>query len=215
VADTGYDAASKCWTQEEGKAKERDARGWRNPGFPQNGSHPAVCLSWNDAKAYVGWLIRKPGKSYRLLTEAEWEYAARAGTTTRYFFGDDESESCRYGNGADQTAKGALAAMPNMTFAPCNDGHAYTSPAGNFSPNGFGLYDMLGNAVQWLEDCWHKNYQEAPPDGSAWTTGDCSVRSLRGGSWFNNPKALRAASRFKGPSSIRASLYGFRVARTL
>jgi formylglycine-generating enzyme required for sulfatase activity len=215
VADTGYDAGSKCWTMEEGKPKERDARSWRNPGFAQDGSHPAVCLNWNDAKAYVAWLTKKTGKSYRLLTEAEWEYATRAGTTTRYFFGNDDGEFCRHGNGADESARSTLAKLPNATFASCSDGHTYTSPAGNFLPNGFGLYDVLGNAVQWLEDCWHKNYQEAPPDASPWTTGDCIVRSQRGGSWFNNPKSLRAASRFKSPSAIRASVFGFRVLRTL
>jgi len=100
----------------------------------QAGSHPAVCISWEDAKAYVAWLSRKTGKGYRLLSEAEWEYVARAGTTTRYFFGNDEKDTCGYANGDGKC-----------------DGYAYSSPVGKFAQNGFGLYDMHGNAWQWWE----------------------------------------------------------------
>lgn len=219
VAETGYDVGSKCRTFEDGKVEERSGRSWRNPGFAQSGSHPAVCVSLNDAKAYMDWLARKTGKTYRLLTEAEWEYAARAriepAAYSRYSFGDDENDLCRYGNGADQTAKSAVPGARNWTIALCNDGYAYTSPVGSFAANAFGLYDMQGNARQWTEDCYHDNYAGAPLDGSAWTTGDCSRRVLRGGSWSVDPGELRAAFRLRGTAAFRSRNDGFRAGRTL
>jgi hypothetical protein len=115
----------------------------------------------------------------------------------------------RYGNGADQTAKSAVPGASNWTIAPCNDGYAYTSPVGSFAANAFGLCDMQGNARQWTEDCHHDNYAGAPSDGSAWTTGDCSRRVLRGGSWFVDPGDLRAASRRRGTAGLRRRNDGF------
>jgi formylglycine-generating enzyme required for sulfatase activity len=220
VADTGYDSGSKCGTFEDGKAEMREGRSWRNPGFPQQGSHPAVCVNWNDATAYAAWLSRKTGKTYRLLTEAEWEYAARARTGTgsypKYWFGNEEADLCRYGNGADQTSKSTMppGADP-LTFAVCKDGYAYTSPVGSFPANSFGLYDMAGNAWQWTQDCYHDKYDDAPADGSAWTTGDCSRRVRRGGSWIWGPKYLRAAFRFGDAAGFRTGSLGFRLGRTL
>jgi formylglycine-generating enzyme required for sulfatase activity len=195
IAETHYNAGSNCALK---------AVSWMKPGFTQTGSDPVVCVSWEDAKAYIDWLAKKTGKGYRLLSEAEWEYAARAGTTTRYFFGNDENEICRYGNGSDP--------LKNC------DGYKNTSPAGHFPPNGFGLYDMLGNAEQWLEDCWHKNYVGAPSDGSAWTEPCVSpiiAHGLRGGSWMDGPSPLRSASRSLGAQGYRTNTYGFRLARTL
>jgi formylglycine-generating enzyme required for sulfatase activity len=219
VADSGYDAGSKCWLFEGGQYVERSSRSWRNPGFSQAGTHPAVCVNWDDAKAYVAWMARKTGKTYRLLTEAEWEYAARGrtepGQYPRYFFGDDEKDLCRYGNGADQAAKSSVPGAKDWPVAPCNDGYAYTSPVGSFAANGFGLYDMLGNAWQWTEDCYHDSYNGAPSDGSAWTTGDCSRRVLRGGSWSSLASRLRVADRFWGFAVDRGNFDGFRLGRTL
>jgi formylglycine-generating enzyme required for sulfatase activity len=199
VKETGYDAGSKCQTQEAGKWEERSSRSFRNPGFSQTGSHPAVCLSWNDAKAYAQWLSKETGKAYRLLTEAEWEYAARAGTSTRYFWGDE------IGSG-------------NANCAVCGSqwDHKQTAPVGSFKPNAFGLYDMHGNAWQWVEDCWHENYRGAPADGSAWGGGDCGRRAIRGGSWINIPTYLRAAYRGTADITVVSDvLDGFRVARSL
>jgi formylglycine-generating enzyme required for sulfatase activity len=183
----------------------------------QDGSHPAVCLSWNDAKAYVDWIARQTGKPYRLLTEAEWEYAARAGSSTRYSFGNDDKDLCRYGNGADQMARNAKA-VPNARgsiFASCRDGYAYTSPVGSFIENSFGLHDMQGNAWQWTEDCYHDSYRGAPLDGSAWKTGDCGLHALRGGSWNTNPNGLRVANRLPTFTGDTSAAYGLRIARTL
>jgi formylglycine-generating enzyme required for sulfatase activity len=227
VAATGYAAGSFCW--DGSMLGQTQGRSWRNPGFQQDGSHPAVCLSWNDAKAYVNWLKQTTGKDYRLLTEAEFEYVARGsrrpsifqpdapapGIYPRYSFGDDEKDLCRFGNGADQSAKSTVRDFGNRTIAPCNDGYAYTSPAGSFAANTFGLYDMQGNAWQWTEDCYHDSYAGAPSDGTAWTAGDCSYHVLRGGSWITPPGDLRAARRIELSDFLRLGINGFRVGRTL
>jgi formylglycine-generating enzyme required for sulfatase activity len=169
----------------------------------------------------VAWLSKKTGKAYRLLTEAEWEYAARArtrpGSYPRFFFGDNNDEMCRYGNGADQTAKKKKAVEMDTVVFNCSDGYAYTLPVGSFLPNGFGLYDMHGNAAQRVEDCWHDSYDGAPSDGSAWTSGNCKQRVLRGGGWRAGAGSgyLRAANRYWSPVASNTNTVGFRVARTL
>jgi formylglycine-generating enzyme required for sulfatase activity len=206
---------------------------WRNPGFAQSGSHPVVCVSWTDAKAYVEWLSRLTAKPYRLLTESEWEYAARARSISQYFYGDDPQgkEICRYGNILDQTALKKLSSQGSPVwpynypdaiddlvwqYAPCTDGYAYTAPAGSFLPNSFGLYDMLGNAAEWVEDCIHGNgYAGAPTDGSAWTPADHACqRIVRGGSWHYPRWDVRSANS-SVEVIIRSNDLGFRVARTL
>jgi formylglycine-generating enzyme required for sulfatase activity len=221
VRETGYRATSKCWTFEGGKSEERADRSWRNPpGFAQEGSHPVVCLSWDDAKAYVEWLARKTRKPYRLLSETEWEYAARGRTSPgaypRFWFGNDEKDLCQYGNGADQKARDSIEWWPkDWSVAPCNDGYAYTSPAGHYKPNAFGLYDMFGNAWQWTADCYHDSYNGAPADGSAWTSVSCgSGRVIRGASWGNDSRGLRAANRSRYATE-NYYYFGFRLARSL
>jgi sulfatase modifying factor 1 len=214
--ESGYDTGSKCYTLEDGKVEERDGRSWRNPGYSQEATYPAACLSWNDAKSFVAWLSRKTGKAYRLLTESEWEYAARAGTTSRYYFGDDENELCHYSNGLDQTARRTFAGANGRSTLSCSDGYAYAAPVGSFAANRFGLYDMLGNLSEWVEDCANYSYDGAPTNGSAWTSGDCSHRIVRGGSWSSTPEFLRSAKRDGStPSGVRLNVIGFRVARTL
>jgi formylglycine-generating enzyme required for sulfatase activity len=163
------------------------------------GRQPVINVSWNDAKEYVAWLSRKTGRAYRLLTEAEWEYAAGAGTTTKYAWGDD------IGTG-------------NANCSGCGsqwDGRQ-TAPVGSFSANTFGLYDMHGNVWEWCEDNWHGDYAGDPPaGGSAWGGGDESLRVLRGGSWLREPLILRSAARSWVRPGSRGSGIGFRVARTL
>ncbi|MBM4073219.1 MAG: formylglycine-generating enzyme family protein [Planctomycetes bacterium] len=160
------------------------------------GNRPVINVSWTDAQAYVAWLSRRSGKRYRLLTEAEWEYAARGGTTTRYWCGDGE-----------QCLNGAAWYSGNSGFR--------TQPVGGKGANAFGLHDMLGNVREWVEDCVHENYAGAPVDGSAWTSGgDCSYRVLRGGSWVDVPWFLRAALRLWNGPGVRLYVSGFRVART-
>ena len=156
------------------------------------GRRPVINVSWDNAKEYVAWLSRKTGKSYRLLSEAEWEYAARAGTTTKYAFGDTISTSqAKYGEGG-------------------------TVEVGSFPANRFGLYDLHGNVWEWVEDAWHPDYQGAPTDGSVWTGGDTSLRVLRGGSWDGYfPGYLRSANRIRYHPDKRDVSIGFRVSRTL
>ena len=190
VAATGHDTRGGCVGVRTGS--------WRNQ-RGQNDGHPVVCVNWEDAQAYVRWLRVETGEEYRLPSEAEWEYAARAGSTTRYSWGDDIGRN-------------------RANCAGCGsrwDGNE-TAPAGSFAANAWGLHDMHGNVWEWVEDCWHDSYARAPRDGSAWTRGgNCSRRVLRGGSWFGHPGTLRSANRGRGDSDLRDASVGFRLARTL
>ncbi len=220
VAETGHDAgwAAYAWNDETWELQE--GRSWRYPGFAQTDSDPACCLNWHDAQAYAKWLSAKTDKTYRLLSEAEWEYAARGqtrpGNYPRYFFGDVEADVCEYGNGADQTAREQIPGAENWPVLSCTDKYAYTSPVGSYRPNAFGLYDMAGNVWEWVEDCYHDTYKGgAPLDGKAWVEDKCDTRVHRGGSWGDNPRSLRAANRGRGNPDSRVASIGVRVARTL
>ena len=218
--ETGYQADGPCWTLENGKVDSRAGRSWRDPGFKVDGTFPAVCLSWSDANAYVGWLAKKTGKPYRLPSEAEWEYAARSRTTPgsgpRFGFGDEALAICANGNGFDQTGKKIIPGTLTWEALPCFDSYAYAAPVGKFTPNRFGLHDMLGNAKEWTADCYHEvvGYRGAPIDGSAWTTGECRQHVQRGGSWLSYARLLRVAFRYKTPDE-RTGDVGLRVARAL
>jgi formylglycine-generating enzyme required for sulfatase activity len=173
------------------------------------GRRPVINVNLGDAKQYAAWLSRKTGKPYRLLSEAEWEYAARAGATTRYAFGDDATQLCAYGNHAD-----------NSTDYPwrnrgCSDGYAkQTAPVGAFKSNANGLSDMQGNVWEWVEDCWHDTYDGAPINGRAWTSA-CSRPGgvLRGGAWSVRSENLSAAYRYFFDANVRTPYFGFRVVR--
>ncbi|MDE0390693.1 MAG: SUMF1/EgtB/PvdO family nonheme iron enzyme [Rhodospirillales bacterium] len=170
-------------------------------------------VSWEDAKAYVHWLSRKTRKQYRLLSEAEWEYAARAGTRTSRYWGDDVQAQCDHADGFDLTNKSE--SVSNTEHAPCWDSSAGSASIGSYGQNGFGLSDMLGNQSEWVEDCWHGSYAGAPEDGRAWVTGgDCGKRVLRGGSWNSPPRHLRSAFRI-WLSTGKRYYVGLRIARTL
>ena len=209
---TGRTQGNSCWTYEVGEGKDRAGRSWRNPGFTQGEDHPVVCVNWDDARAYVNWLSRKTEKNYRLLSEAEWEYAARGGTRTARYWGESAEGQCRHANGADLMAKRYI---DGWTVASCDDGHYRTAPGGSFRKNEFGLHDVLGNVWEWTQDCWNDSYTGAPGDGRAWETGNCGRRVLRGGSWLYDPRILRAAFRFGFTSGVGSFIGGFRVARTL
>lgn len=190
-----------CWIwNEEKKQFERiPQRNWKSPGFHQHDEHPAVCVSWDDAQAYVQWLLKKTGKQYRLPTEAEWEYVARAGTTTVYWWGDNIGKN-------------------NAVCGNCGsqwDGKQ-TAPVGSFKFNAFGVYDTSGNVWEWTQDCWHDDYTNAPTNGTAWLekdNGDCSRRVVRGGSWGFDPLDLRSAGRDWIITDGAGYGTGFRVAR--
>ena len=185
---------------------------WRNAGFEQTDEHPVVNVSWNDAVAFCKWLSKKEGNTYRLPTEAEWEYACRAGTTTRYYSGDDPETLAKVGNVADATAK---AKFPDWKYTiKASDGYVFTSPVGSFQPNAFGLYDMHGNAWQWCADWYGAEYyaKSSADDPTGPDTGD--VRVLRGGSWYDWPIIARSANRDRSTPVYRYYITGFRVART-
>jgi len=160
------------------------------------GKRPVLNVNWNDAQAYVAWLSHKTGKRYRLPTEAEWEYAARGGTDSPYYWGSEigRGRAVCSGCGSEWDKKA-------------------TAPVGSFPPNPFGLYDMAGNLMQWTQDCWHPTYVGAPADGSAWMDGDCSQHVVRGGNWFIRPFALRSGFRRQIATGERDDIFGFRVVR--
>ncbi len=205
VTETGYDPSSEpdlrgirneCFTY-EGSWRHRSGRGWENPGFSSPDNYPVVCVGRNDIQAYVRWLANKTGRPYRLLSESEWEYVARAGTTTPYHFGDTIThDKAKFWRGG--------------TFSP--------TQVGSYPSNDFGLYDVSGNVWEWVEDCYNRDYVGAPADGSAWGSGDCSNRMIRGGSWAlgplpNHVGGMRSAARHA--FNYRSSQIGFRVALDL
>jgi formylglycine-generating enzyme required for sulfatase activity len=213
VNETGYDPVEGCSFFGPDGWEHDPKLSWRDPKYRQTDSHPVVCVSWADANAFADWLSRKTSKRYRLPTEAEWEYAARAGSSTARFWGDDADRACPYANTGDLTWKKKTG---HKIVANCRDGYHRTAPVASFHTNQFGLHDMLGNVLEWTEDCWHINYDKAPTDGSAWTdSGDCNKRVLRGGSFDVRPSGARSARRYWGEANSGDNLSGFRIVREL
>lgn len=208
----------KSWSTANGIWEAVAGVDWRNPfkayGFEQGDEHPVVCVDWNDAQAFARWMSKRTGQPYRLLSEAEWEYAARAGRGTRFFFGTDIADFCRYGNVADQRARRDIAAAGNWTFAPCDDGFAFTAPVASYLPNAFGLYDMLGNALEWVQDCY-RTYPARDDGPEPHEAAKCDSRVLRGGAWDGDPAGARLAHRFGDVPSTSDGIVGFRLARML
>jgi formylglycine-generating enzyme required for sulfatase activity/DNA-binding winged helix-turn-helix (wHTH) protein len=213
VDATGYQPAGRCnvfvleldrWV---GKSTT-----FRDPNYPQSPSHPVTCVNWVDAKAYAAWLSERTGKSYRLPSEAEWEYAARGGTTTPLSFGDySHKRICDHAKFADASTRFAW----RDETCSSNFGHG-AAPVGRHQPNPWGLHDMHGNVWEWVEDCWHASYASAPTDGGPWleaNEGDCAHRITRGGSWRNAVQDLRVTARLRYPTIHAAQVRGFRVAR--
>lgn len=216
------------WTGKPGPQGEK-ASSWRDLGFSQTGLDPVVCVTWRDAKDYTAWLSHRTGKKYRFLSEAEWEYAARAGTTTPYWWGVGDTHE-HANHGTEKCCGGAQSGR---------DKWIKTSPGNAFPPNPFGLFDMSGNVLQWVEDCFSPSYTGLPTDGSAYTTatnisatGDlkdlsgtstCNYRVVRGGDWADQTRWIRSASRSFAPppgpgsdlSAYRSGGVGFRVARSI
>ena len=226
---SGVAGAKGCYALSGGKWDLNAEADWRDPkfldGFRQGNEHPVICVNWDEAQAYVKWLnAQRPGGAagaYRLPSEAEWEYAARGNAASARFWGASPDEACEYANVADRTAKARFNWAP---IHECEDGHVFTAPVGGgqaaggyrFRPNAFGLYDMLGNAWEWTQDCYQAAYDAKIRGGSAFNpSGNCDWRVLRGGSWNHIPDLVRSANRDWVRPGFRGSDSGFRVARTL
>jgi len=224
VDDTGYrteaerpattgGAVRGCygWDGAKGSGEQRAEFNWRNPGFTQGDDHPVVCVSWNDGRAYAHWLSVRTGQHYRLPTEAEWEYAARAGTTTPFSAGIGNcltTDLANYDGNYDHNGCGAKTGVYRRQ----------TVPVGTLPPNPWGLHEMAGSVWERVANCWHEGYQEAPIDGSAWGEtggGDCARRVVRGGGWDDYPRLLRSADRDRNAADVACSFLGLRLARTL
>jgi formylglycine-generating enzyme required for sulfatase activity len=205
VNNTDYkmEGGAHVWTGAEWELDPN--RSWLDPGFRQDDDHPVVCVNWDDARAYAAWLSQTTGHIYRLLSEAEWEYAARAGTARSFWWGSSITPAqANYSGNFVYQGGGTKGEYRQATVA-----------AGSFEPNPWGLYNVHGNVWEWCEDCWHHSYAGAPSDGSAWTTGDCCRRVLRGCSWDSLPRSLRAAERVGNSTGSRGNYFGFRLGRTL
>jgi formylglycine-generating enzyme required for sulfatase activity len=204
--------ACRVWQPARNNFAPNASANWQFPGFEQSGQHPVVCVSWSEAKAFADWLAKKTGKPYRLPSEAEWEYAARAGTRSAWTWGPTPGDGCNFANGADQSYTRQNRGSQGLA---CDDGFAFTAPVGSHRSNAFGLHDTIGNASEWTADCWRESFAGAPNDGSAWTSGTCKSRTTRGGAWLANARLLRSAVRGGEDGEDRLNILGFRVARDL
>ncbi|MEM1082423.1 MAG: SUMF1/EgtB/PvdO family nonheme iron enzyme, partial [Pseudomonadota bacterium] len=216
TTDAERRGSSRTYREGSGRIDEMDDVDWRNDYLGEAASDdlPVVHVSYNDAQAYVDWLARETGRAYRLPSEAEFEYALRAGTSTRYWWGDEsprEPTENVTGDGDEFTDS------RNWTnaFRRYTDDFWGPAPVGSLLPNPFGLHDMGGNVMEWLEDCWHDSYVRAPDDGSAWVNPGCTRRMLRGASWSSTPAMSRSAYRLSATSDSTDARVGFRVARDL
>lgn len=220
VNATGYKPASACGyrpTITSDWAHDKKDLDWRNPGVEQKDDHPVLCASWNDAKAYAAWLSTKTKRAYRLLSDAEWEYVARAGVMTSRPWGDKANDACQHANVADlsRDRKMAPGKPPSKGIHNCDDGFAGTAPVGSFKANSLGLHDMVGNAWEWVEDCWHATLIDIPKDGTPRLGGNCNNRTVRGGSWYGPPPGgVRLAKRSFAGANMPYFNLGIRVATT-
>ncbi len=211
-AETGAGTHEGCFGDGGGvDFGQKHGLNWRNPGYAQTDNHPVVCVSWNDAHAYIDWLNKETGSNYGLPSEAKWEYAARSGSTSDYHFGNSKSELCRYANVYDEVGKKIN--HYGWRHAPCDDGEAKSSVVGQYQASPFGLHDMHGNVWEWAEDCWKSGYYDAPSNGAAYKSNDCDYKVTRGGSWYNIPLGVRSANRYWYEPTYRSFNLGFRLFR--
>lgn len=212
IEATGYRPSKSCWgPTSDGKWDFISGHDWQNTGFDQKDDEPVVCVSAIDADAYVKWLSAATNQRYRLPSEAEWEYAARAGAAGRYYWGDDDDDFCANGNIADEAAAGHFNGWKTIG---CDDGHVFTAPVGSFKPNAFGLYDMLGNVGEWMADCWNDDLEGVNANGKARRSGNCAARSIRSSGWDGLLTRSRLATRSNGDAPKAYFFDGFRVARS-
>lgn len=200
------------WNREVMEFQMNPEYSWRQTGFAQTGSHPVVNVSWNDASAFCGWLREKEKQDFRLPTEAEWEYACRAGSATSYCSGDDPESVAQVGNIADAMFAGQFPELKSAVLA--NDGYVYTAPVGSFAPNPFGLHDMHGNVWEWCQDWFDVEYYAASPNSDPPGPSAGEERVYRGGGWFPCARGSRSSSRSGDVPENRHLTLGFRIALT-
>ncbi len=215
VQATGHKAATDCVVPRDGSYVVAKGVDWREPGLGRKplDTEPVVCIDWRDATAYVAWLGQKTGKPYRLLSEAEWEYAARAGAKTLYPWGQNPADACTYANLLDASASARVVVEGKQNA--CSDGYPTLAPVGRFAPNGFGVRDMIGNVWTWTQDCYVMPYPAEARDERAYQAGTCDRRSVRGASWATNVTRARPTFRGRDPVNRVSQLFGLRVARDL
>ncbi len=217
IEKSGHVSAADCWSWTGETWAPQPGSSWKDLGYggPPKDNEPVACVDWDDAKAYVAWLAAKTGKPYRLLTEAEWEYAARAGRPeTLYAWGEDETDGCREANFYDEAGATSDVPRPAGNVA-CNDGFVGAAPVGSLAPNPFGIHDMTGNVWEWVEDCYAMPYPAEPTDGSAQLDEGCDRRSVRGGAWSSAITWQVPTFRGRDPVDRISHIFGFRVARDL
>ncbi len=204
-----------CWAEGiDGKRYHYKGFTWQKPGFPQTERDPVVCVNWFEVRAYANWLSGKTGKRYRLPSEAEWEFAARGGSTGSRPFAADPTNFCTRANVGDLSLADAYKHRRDTgRYGACSDGFPFTAPVGQFPPNKFGLHDMLGNVWEWTEDCWNTTHDGAGPDSKPRMTGDCDKRVVRGGGWFNDPWRATSTFRFRDSNGHNGNMLGFRLVR--
>ncbi|HET6546356.1 MAG TPA: SUMF1/EgtB/PvdO family nonheme iron enzyme [Rhodanobacteraceae bacterium] len=214
--DAGRLGTGSVYDEKTGRMSDRHGVTWQDDYHGQHAADdlPVINVSWNDAQAYLGWLTRHTGKTYRLPSEAEFEYALRARSTARYPWGEGNPAK-PVGNFTGEGDRSPSKRSWSRAFARYSDGYWGPAPVKSFVPNTFGLYDMDGNVSEWVRDCWHDNYVRAPRTSAAWINPGCQAHVIRGGSWGSDPAQVRSAFRIAAPSNTRSARVGFRIARDL
>ncbi|HEY0893198.1 MAG TPA: formylglycine-generating enzyme family protein [Cellvibrio sp.] len=220
IAATNYPAATTCRQMNSKEWFSDYPGGWKGNKHSSSEFEPVTCIGWDAMQAYIDWLNKETGKHYRLPSEIEWEYAARAGTTTNYYWGDEPAQACTYANVADQAAEAAikrdydgLESKDHVGVVPCDDKTGYASVVGIYQPNAFGLHDMIGNINEFTGDCFNEDYPGNATDGSLRLSGDCSKRIIRGGSWHWAP--FPTINRGGWKTDFVGALEGFRIAQDI
>jgi formylglycine-generating enzyme required for sulfatase activity len=203
---TGHRTRLGCWTYTQYGWAQDETADWRNPGFEQTDTGPVVCVSREDALAFIAWASDRDGKSYRLPSEAEWHLASAANLSEPFW--GTRYDVCNFGNVPDLTSKNKTA----KAGEPCDDGALYTAPVASYQPNPNGLYDMIGNAWEWTADCWTGSYEGLPADGSPLSDTACQEFALRGHSWTDAPGPVRPQTRYSLSPVARQSMVSFRLA---
>jgi formylglycine-generating enzyme required for sulfatase activity len=212
ASESGFEGKG-CWTLAAGNWKLNPEANWRAPGFEVQPTSPAVCLSRDDFQGYFDWLSERTGNTYRLPSEAEWEYVAQLAEVGPRIRSAEDAEACTVLNGADQSLKTSLDVR--WDYFRCDDGYVLTSPAATFGADRLGLYDLFGNVAEYTADCYYPDHNGAPDDGTARSAEECPIITVKGGSWAGEPGFFRPAFRVTASTRVRGTGFGARVLREI